>query len=453
MSIERACRRAGACCALIALPALALPAFAQADSLQGFYESVQQADPRLAIASATADVAAAQGRQARAALLPKAALQGSLTRTRQKRGGVMAFEPSYYDGERYAVTLQQPLFDAGRIRAYQAGRALVRRSAHEVALTQSDVRLDAVDRYLAALTAAVNADLARQEEQAAAVQLAQMRALQARQLATTTEVYTIEARAAVLHARRLQAETELRVALDVLALLAGRNVVDLRGLEESAGLPAIGQRLADWEERAGRASPRVLALQEETERARLQVGQQRAATLPVFSLQLAAQESNIGYENALAPRNETAVVALNASLPLFAGGAVLAAIGEARAQERIARRELEATQRDALTQTRAAFMQLQSLEARISAARAAVTAADRSLAANERGYQLNVVTIVDVLDARGDTYAARRDLAEARHEYLRQWATLRHAAGTLGDADMRLISDVLTRPVGFALPQ
>jgi outer membrane protein len=56
--------------------------------------------------------------------------------------------------------------------------------------------------------------------------------------------------------------------------------------------------------------------------------------------------------------------------------------------------------------------------------------------AQERGYELGVVTVVLVLDARRRLLRARTDQSRARYNYLRDLIALRIRAGVLTEADV-----------------
>lgn len=170
----------------------------------------------------------------------------------------------------------------------------------------------------------------------------------------------------------------------------------------------------------------------------------------MLGLQVAGQRSNIGYDNILQPRTETGVIGVNVTLPIYTGGAVSAMVSEQRARRRIAELELEQGERESRVAARSAWLQLQSLRAQATAARRAVESGAKSVEANEKGYRLGVATLVDVLDARRDAFAAERDYADVRLEYLRQWTLLGHLTGTLDDAAIARLSEVLKRPLDTA---
>jgi outer membrane protein len=65
-----------------------------------------------------------------------------------------------------------------------------------------------------------------------------------------------------------------------------------------------------------------------------------------------------------------------------------------------------------------------------------VDALVQTVKAQERGYELGVVTVVLVLDARRRLLRARTDQSRARYNYLRDLIELRIRAGVLTEADV-----------------
>ncbi len=61
---------------------------------------------------------------------------------------------------------------------------------------------------------------------------------------------------------------------------------------------------------------------------------------------------------------------------------------------------------------------------------------EQSVTAQEVGFDLGVVTVIDVLDARRRLFKARLDLAKARYDFLRDLMGLRMRSGGLRVADI-----------------
>ncbi len=429
---------------LLLLAMSCAPAFA-ADSLVAFWSAVRQSDPRLQMARVREDVAHARAQKGLSTLLPQAAAQVSRTRTGTERNGPVALGGGRndYNGERYALSLQQPLLDIPHWRGYQADKALVEQTDQESLRALGDLRLEALERYLDAAIAGERLRLARQEEETAEAQALRIRALQERQLAKVTDALLAEARRDGLHARRLRAEAELQVALGALSTLAGGEAVMPRSLDESQPLPLLDPALAGWQQRASSQNTDLLARQAAEARFTLLLSSERARHLPTLSVQASTQDTNIGYDNFFSPRTSSGVFGITLSVPLYQGGGQQAAVHEALGELHLAELESAQAHRRLELAVREALLLAQGLHAQADAAQVVVSSTEKALAASERGYQVGAATLGEVFDARRDVFSARRDQAEVRLEYLRQWARLLRTCEELDDVALRTVDRLL----------
>ena len=62
----------------------------------------------------------------------------------------------------------------------------------------------------------------------------------------------------------------------------------------------------------------------------------------------------------------------------------------------------------------------------------------------QRGFELRVVTSVDLLNALRDQYQAERDLQRVRYENIKSLLVLKHEAGILTAEDLIEVSGWLT---------
>ena len=81
------------------------------------------------------------------------------------------------------------------------------------------------------------------------------------------------------------------------------------------------------------------------------------------------------------------------------------------------------------------FANAQADRARIDSTDAEVDALSYTVKAQQRGYELGVVTVIHVLDARRRLLRSRVDQARARYDYLRDLIGLKLRAG-LTEADV-----------------
>ena len=80
---------------------------------------------------------------------------------------------------------------------------------------------------------------------------------------------------------------------------------------------------------------------------------------------------------------------------------------------------------------------------RVKALGQAVKSSQTALEASEAGYRVGTRTSVDVLDAQRELYAARRDYARARYDYLINLLRLKQSTGQLLVDDLAEIDRLL----------
>ena len=110
------------------------------------------------------------------------------------------------------------------------------------------------------------------------------------------------------------------------------------------------------------------------------------------------------------------------------------------------RANLEATRRNVTQATRSAYLGLVAGAGQVKALEAAEASSQSALDANRLGYQVGVRINIDVLNAQGQLYQTKRDLAVARYNLLMGQLRLRQANGTLTAEDLRPVNAALAAP-------
>ncbi len=166
---------------------------------------------------------------------------------------------------------------------------------------------------------------------------------------------------------------------------------------------------------------------------------QRAGHLPTLGLYASSRKTSSDSESSYNQDYDTDSIGLQISLPLFAGGGVSAATRKAAATYEQASYELDAQRSGVLNELRRQFNLCVSSVARVRAYDLAVDSAARLIEATKKSVAGGERVNLDVLDAEQQYHEARRDLAEARHGYLRAWLQLRFLAGTLDEGDLQAL--------------
>jgi len=140
---------------------------------------------------------------------------------------------------------------------------------------------------------------------------------------------------------------------------------------------------------------------------------------------------------------ETADLMLRLNVPLYSGGLVSALSGEATKRYEGAREDLERDARLTERQARAAFQGVTGGVSRVEALAQGVVSAESARELKAEGYKSGLETILQVLDAERDLYAAKRDSARARYDFLLNRLRLKQAVGTLSEADLDAINRMM----------
>jgi outer membrane protein len=406
------------------------------------YQQAREHDPRILAAEAGARRGQAQQREALGRLLPQVSADVRLTRTHYRS---MVAE-SRYNGERYALSMTQALYDAPVWQSYQRSRALSRQLESQGMYDIQGAAADLVQRYFNVLAAQDSLELIQAEKRAVERNLARIRSLYERQLAPVTDKLEMEARFDRLKSDEIEAENNIWIAREALAEVIGRPVYErlkrlpLR-LEPGADFQL--DEFSRWRDMALARNPLIQARLASVEAQRLALKEASGGHHPKVTLQLSSQKSNIGYENAASNTNESNVAAISIQLPIFSGGATGARVDAAYEGLLIAQQDLEAARRQVLREVRSAFMNAGAALARVEAGKVALLSATRAREAAEKSFTYGINNVVDVVDRAREELSARRDLLEAQYSFLLGYVMLKRWTGTLDEADILAINSLL----------
>jgi outer membrane protein len=172
-----------------------------------------------------------------------------------------------------------------------------------------------------------------------------------------------------------------------------------------------------WIDEWVRNNHRLKSLARQGESARSELKQAKAEYLPSLSLQLRAQESNIGFENSSSPKNESLVASLNLKVPLYSGGTTRARNREKQAALLESKARYEEERRGTVKQIREAYLNIKANAANIAASKKAISSAEKSYEASEKGFKYGTVTVVDVLDAKSEVLRYSNEYRQKQYDY------------------------------------
>ncbi|MFT0866709.1 TolC family outer membrane protein [Pseudomonas sp. CAM1A] len=341
------------------------------------------------------------------------------------------------------LTLEQPLFDYAAWSDYRRGVAQAALADERYRGRGQELMVRLFGAYSEALFANEQIALAQAQRRTFAEQLTLNERLVKGGEGTRTDVLETRARYELAQAQEIEAGDNLDAALRALQAIIGEPV-EVDDLAPMTGdfrvQPLTPARFEPWRDLAVARNAELASQRHGLEVAEQNIERQRAGHLPSLSAYASKGVSSSSSESSYNQRYDTDSIGVQLNVPLFAGGGVSASVRQARAQRDAAGFELDAQMRDTVNQLRRQFNLCASGTAKIRAYDLAVKAAAALVQATRKSVQGGERVNLDVLDAEQQLFGARRDLAQARHEYLRAWLQLRYLAGVLEAGDLNVLN-------------
>lgn len=421
----------------------------RAADLVAVYRMAQRNDPRFNAARHEYLAAREALPQAKATYRPTVTLRAETGHTRQQilrsDTEVYGVGKSNFPTRSYSLEVTQPIINVPGLAQISRARAEVRQAGADYASARQELVLRVATAYLGVLAATTDARLAGDEKRAAKRRLTMASRRLETGFGTVTDLHETKARFEFAAARVTEAHNALEDSFEALRESTGlqvKHLVLLRG-----DIPLTVPHPADvkvWIAVALAGNPKLKARRLALRAARAEIRRQVGRRYPTLDLVGTHERRDAGGSLFGGGSDvETSDVTLRLAVPLYAGGATAAQVRAARYRYGKALDELELQQRLVRRQTRAAFLDVIGGISKVKALRESVVAQQLTLKAKEKGFEAGINTNLEVLDALRDLFAAKRDYAHARYDYLLSLLRLKQAAGALKPADLVAVNRVL----------
>jgi outer membrane protein len=443
--------------------------FAGAESLLDIYELALDNDAQLKAQAAQYRADLEQENLALAPLLPRVVAGYQIrgvdsTSTSPQILGVSGeistiSRVSNTETEGYDVSLTQTLFDLSAWYNYQAGTELSRQAEATFAANTQNLLVRTVAAYFAVLRAQDNLAATEAQERAFERQLEQTRQRFEVGLIAITDVYESEAARDLAQVARIIEENNVAVAKERLSVLTGQAPGQLSVLSEDfKAVPPEPSDRAAWVDFALNNNFQLAATRFAEEAARQAAKANKLEHAPKITAGYSYSDSETtgdqtfslgGVSTGSTPADalqdaETWQVRID--MPLFTGGALSANRRRAAEQFNAARENRINATRTTVTEARSLHMTVLSDVARVQARRQSIKSTQSALDATEAGYDVGTRNIVDVLNAQNLVFAAERDYANSRYDYIINTLRLKETAGTLSTDDIKRLDSFLQVP-------
>lgn len=399
-----------------------------AADLMSLYQESRLEDPRVLAAYARTEAGKEHSREAFGSLLPQISANGGANRIKQ----VNEQTNQIYNSENYSIGLSQVLYNKAAWENYQKYKSLAKQSLSEADEAQAEATVDLAQRYFAALAADDELELVQAERRATQKNLDRVSALYEKKYAMLTDVLDLKARVDTLAAQEVEARNQVRLSRVALSEIVGRPVTErLSRVRDDVELKVSDESLDSWVQLAQTENPSIKANLSAVEAAEAGLREGKGGHYPTLNLNLSAQNTNEGYNNALAPKTDSYVAGLALSVPIYSGGATSARVRGLYQDQIAAEQQLEFTRRQVVKETTNAYLTADSSVEKIRANRTALSSAEQSSIASEKAFSYGVVNAVDVLTATQNEFKARRDLLKTQYDFITNLFILNRWAGKL----------------------
>ena len=399
--------------------------------LLGLYRSAASDNPSLKVRSLTTARTQAEARVAESRLYPQITLQSSYSHNDYQASGT----GTSFNGQRTTLMVRQPLVDIASRHRRDSAQVAIGQAESEAQQARGELFAQLADQYLALLESFDEIQRLQAEKEAATRNVDRLRAMRAREMARVNDLAEAIAWTQQLAIQEIDAMNKEAAARVWLREIAGIDPGVLPVMTRQS-FPAVSESEQYWVSSALASHPGLSARRQGVEANRQSVAAARAEHLPQLVAFYQRNETNQDIDNSPRPRFSVDSVGLELKIPLYEGGRTSAAESVAQRQLDIANEQLEGITRQVEREVRLAFASAVANRARIDASDAQVDALVQTVKAQERGYELGVVTVVQVLDARRRLLRARSDQSRARYNYLRDLIALRIRGGVLTEADV-----------------
>lgn len=351
---------------------------------------------------------------------------------------------TYFEGYNYGLEASQPIYRKQNLVQMDQSTTQVSIVDKQYHLSQQNLILRTTQAYFNVLIAQDKIELIKAQKVATLSQLDQAKTTFEVGSATITDVNEAQARFDLIVAQEIAAINELQIAQHEIEAITGILPTTLASVKSDIQVHQLDQSMQNWQQVALQNNLNIAIQQDALKFAEQEVERNNAAHYPTLDA-VAGYSDN--YTNGgiygFGTDLKNAVVGLQLQIPLYQGGAINSRTRQAVLNKQKALDDIEIARRQTDLETQRAFLNLNSSIAQTKALEQALISSQSQLDSTQLGYEVGVRISVDVLNAQQQLFSAKRDLLQARYNYLVNIIRLKSATGLVAEADLQDINQQL----------
>ena len=422
-----------------------------AENLIQVYEQAKETNPDLRSSLAEKEKAYSAISGSRASLLPQVGLNASYGVTHGRRDISGQKNKS---GNLYQVTVSQSIFNFSSWKALDITKKQASIADIAYQYQGQTLILNTSVAYFNVLKALDALSFIDAQKKAIGRQLEQTRQQHQVGLVAITDVQNAQANYDLTVAQQVNALNELNNSIENLRQVSGRFYSSLATIDTKTFKTEEPTQINALLKQSETSNLNLLTMKLNQDIAREQIKLAQSGYMPTASIDASTNlNKNERYgsyssNGAIGSHHSKSYsgnnyVGVSVNMPIFSGGATMSQVEQAQHNFVSYSEKLESTNRSVINQVRSSYNNIASSISSIRAYQQAVVSAESSLEATSSGYQVGTRTIVDVLNATTQLYSSKRNLSDAKYNYLTSLLQLKYAIGTLTADDLVYLNNML----------
>lgn len=405
------------------------------------YELALKNDPVYRSASKDYEAGIENNGIGRAAVMPKVVASYSQNANQvTQRGALYTGGPNNsaswsYPSNYTSIQLTQPIFNLEAFARWRQGTAQADLSQSKFIFHTQDLLIRVSQAYIDLLFSQDQMLFQAAERNALLEQWQAVKRLHKGGEASMTDMLEVEAAYRVADVKVLDAKDAVENARRKFNSITGEPIEDVSRLKSLSGsfryLNLETLRFYDWKEKALANNAELKSAENNIEIAKQDYRKNQAGHYPVVNLigALTTQQSNT--VTSINNKTNQSYLGVQVSLPIFSGGEILARSSQALANYEKSKADYDVTKDRVITELRKQYDLIVSGRQKIQALTSAQESATQLVKSMRKSVLAGERINVDILLAEKGLLNTRRDLAQAKYNYLLAHLKLNQVAGVL----------------------
>ena len=353
-----------------------------------------------------------------------------------------------FSGYQYGVEARQPIFRRQNMVQMEQMHTQVSQTDKQLHLTLQTVMLQTTLNYFQILMAQDKLTLIGAQKAAILRQLEQAKANFDVGNTTITDVNEAQSRFDWIAAEEISAMNALEISKHELETMIGEIPSNLATIKTDIKANTLNQTLEQWLKVAEESNLNIQIQQDRATLSNQEIERSQAEHLPTVDAVVSYSETYAnGSIYGFGSDISNGTIGLQLQVPIYQGGAISSRVRQAVINKHKAQDDIDIIRRQTALATQMAYLNLNTSINQIKAYEQALSSSQSQLESTQTGYEVGIRTSLDVLNAQQQLFAAKRNLLEARYQYLMNIIRLKSTSGILSDTDLADINQQLQLPV------